>query len=63
MTFETLVDESRKLKIDALEDLVQILKAAIRDKRRAQIRREVTKLRADIKAGNKFKTLADLEKI
>jgi len=62
MTFETLVDESRKLKIDALEDLVQILKAAIRDKRRAQIR-EVTKLRADIKAGNKFKTLADLEKI
>jgi type II secretory pathway component PulF len=63
MTFETLVDESRKLKIDALEDLVQILKAAIRDKRRAQIRREVTKLRADVKAGKKFKTLADLEKI
>ncbi|HBC75901.1 MAG TPA: hypothetical protein DC017_13830 [Candidatus Wallbacteria bacterium] len=63
MTFETLVDESRKLKIDALEDLVLILKAAIRDKRRAQIRREVTKLRADVKAGKKFKTLADLEKI
>jgi|GEM_PF-3411352 len=63
MTFETLVDESRKLKIDALEDFVLILKAAIRDKRRAQIRREVTKLRADVKAGKKFKTLADLEKI
>lgn len=63
MTFKALVDESRKLKIEIIEEFIDILRAEIREKRRAQIRREATKLRADIKAGKKFKTLADLEKL
>jgi len=63
MTFKALVDESRKLKIEIIEEFIDILRAEIREKRRAQIRREATKLRADIKAGKKFKTLADLENL
>lgn len=58
-----LVDEGRKLKLDILEEYIDILRVAAREKRRAQIRREATKLRADIKAGKKFKTLSDLEKL
>jgi len=63
MTFKTLVDESRKLKIEIIEEFIDILRAEIKEKRRAQIRREVTKLRANVKAGKKFKTLSDLEKL
>lgn len=63
MTFETLVDESRKLKIDALKEFIEILKAEARDKRHDQIHKAAMKGRADRKAGKKFKTLADLEKI
>jgi len=34
MTFETIVDECRKLKLEATEELIDILKAAAREKRR-----------------------------
>ena len=63
MTFETLVDETNKLRLDDLEALIDILKNRARDKRREQIYRAALKGRADRKAGKKFKTLADLEKI
>lgn len=63
MTFAALVDESRKLKIDELKDFIEILKAEAREKRREQIHKAAMKGRADRKAGKKFKTLADLEKL
>lgn len=60
MTFASIVDETSKLKLDDLVELIDILKNRARDKRREQIYRAALKGRADRKAGKKFKTLADL---
>ncbi|OPZ54380.1 MAG: hypothetical protein BWY90_00119 [Deltaproteobacteria bacterium ADurb.BinA014] len=63
MTFANILDECQKLKLDDLTSLLEILNNRAREKRREQIYRAAMKGRADRKAGKKFKTLADLEKI
>ena len=62
MTFETLVDESRKLKLDDLETFIDILKNAAREKRRRAIAARGGRAIADCKAGKCFEGTDNLMK-
>jgi hypothetical protein len=62
MTFETLVDESRKLKLDDLETFIDILKNAAREKRRRAIATRGRRAIADCKAGKCFEGVDNLMK-
>ena len=63
ITFDALLTECSKMKIDDLDIFIDILKNRAREKRREQIHRAALKGRADRKAGKKFMTLADLAEL
>lgn len=62
MTFETLVDESRKLKLDALEEFIELLKNTAREKRRRQMALNCKRAVKDCKNGKGFEGIDNLMK-
>jgi len=62
MTFEILVNESRKLKLDDLETFIDILKNSAREKRRAAIAARGRRAIANYKSGKTFEGIDALKK-